>query len=207
MISKKCLHCDDEFENKNKKVKYCSFKCSRTHNKNLMNPFIWNNATSEERLDRMNQQFQRFVIKNEVGCWGWRGSLRKGYGNINCGSGKSMTASRASWLFHHGEIPTGKDVLHKCDTPSCNNPNHLFLGTAKDNVKDMIEKGRSRYARGENQGHSKLSEKEILEIKQELLKDNSKKNRIFLSVKYNVQEQQIYKIGTNKQWKHVIVNQ
>lgn len=78
------------------------------------------------------------------GCFLWMGSvIKQGYGRIrreNCGPG--LTAHRASWEIHYGAIPEGMCVLHKCDTPSCVRPEHLFLGTNKDNTQDCIAKGR-----------------------------------------------------------------
>ncbi|RJO72884.1 MAG: HNH endonuclease [Myxococcales bacterium] len=78
------------------------------------------------------------------GCWLWIGALNPGgYGKLR-NKGKSYIASRASWLAHHGPIPNGICVLHRCDTPSCVNPNHLFLGTNLDNSRDMSRKGRRK---------------------------------------------------------------
>jgi hypothetical protein len=78
----------------------------------------------------------------ECGCWLWTGSVDKsGYGTTKL-DGKWRTMHRLSWEYHNGQIPKGLQVLHKCDVPSCINPEHLFLGTQKDNVHDGIRKGR-----------------------------------------------------------------
>lgn len=80
-------------------------------------------------------------------CWKWTGmkaGWKRAYGYIGrgkAGSGRE-TANRASWLLHHGPIPDGLYVLHKCDNPECTNPDHIFLGTPKQNTCDMIQKGR-----------------------------------------------------------------
>jgi hypothetical protein len=76
------------------------------------------------------------------GCWVWRGGKNKnGQGVVRHG-GRNQVTSRVAWELAYGSIPTGLWVLHRCDNPSCINPKHLFLGTAQDNVDDMIAKGR-----------------------------------------------------------------
>lgn len=80
-----------------------------------------------------------------TGCWLWTGSISpKGYGQINSGGhrGKPRRTHRAAWELYRGPIPDGLQVLHKCDTPTCVNPDHLFLGTGADNMKDKANKGR-----------------------------------------------------------------
>jgi hypothetical protein len=87
---------------------------------------------------------ERFWLKARKtdGCWSWAGRLRQGYGQIAV-NGKTVSASRASWVIHFGDIPAGMLVCHKCDNPECANPEHLFLGTQKANAEDMVKKGRS----------------------------------------------------------------
>lgn len=79
-------------------------------------------------------------------CWAWTGALN----NWNCARfwiyGRTVVyASRFSWELHYGSIPEGLFVCHHCDNPSCVNPEHLFLGTCKDNRDDMIRKGRGAW--------------------------------------------------------------
>lgn len=76
------------------------------------------------------------------GCWIWHGPWCKGYGRL-CIEGKSMVASRASYEAFKGNA-MGNVVCHKCDTPACVNPDHLFMATQKDNIRDCMAKGRKR---------------------------------------------------------------
>lgn len=77
------------------------------------------------------------------GCWLWLHLLdRDGYGRIWTCKKKETPAHRWAYQTLVGEIPDGLRVLHRCDTPSCVNPDHLFLGTQRDNMRDMVNKGR-----------------------------------------------------------------
>ena len=97
----------------------------------------------------IEKRFWSKVIKTE-GCWKWTGSkVQFGYGKILSKRGLEP-AHRVSWRIHYGEIDGKLNVLHKCDNPECNNPEHLFLGTIMDNVRDMINKGRN--SRGREHG-------------------------------------------------------
>jgi len=85
----------------------------------------------------------RIIPEPNTGCWLWEGGSRggKGYGQFNP-RGKNFAAHRFSYQLHVGEIPKGLSVLHKCDTPACVNPEHLFLGTQTDNMRDRAAKKR-----------------------------------------------------------------
>lgn len=75
-------------------------------------------------------------------CWVWTASTAAGYGNFCVRRPLNVGSHRFSWELSNGPIPEGLWVLHRCDNRRCVNPAHLFLGTAKDNVRDMIAKGR-----------------------------------------------------------------
>lgn len=78
------------------------------------------------------------------GCWKWLGMINQNRYGV---SGRGKLAHRASWEMFKYPIPKGLFVLHKCDNPACVNPDHLFLGTHQDNMRDMVSKGRQ--AKGE----------------------------------------------------------
>lgn len=92
----------------------------------------------------LKQRFwDKVDVKNDEECWEWKASLtiRGGYGQLTNGRGKLVKAHRLSYEMHHGEVPKGLMVCHKCNNPKCCNPNHLYAGTPKDNWHDTINSG------------------------------------------------------------------
>lgn len=100
------------------------------------------------------------------GCWLWTGQLTKGGYGITA-NGKTVSAHRVSYEMHYGPIPKGMCVLHKCDVRHCVRPDHLRLGTHRENIHDMIAKGRQRWVclKGEDSGRAKLTETAVLDIR------------------------------------------
>ncbi len=109
-----------------------------------------------------------------------------------------MRAHRASWEIHFGEIPNGLCVLHKCDNPSCVNPEHLFLGTRKDNSIDMLLKDRGNKAKGQENGANKLTENEVIKIRK-IYKDGGISQKK-LGHLFRIGQTQVWHIVNNKQW-------
>lgn len=146
--------------------------------------------------------YSKLSVDEITGCWNWTGSLFDGgYGVFKCrnlNNNVPMNASRASWIIHHG-FPEGRLwVLHRCDNPACCNPGHLFLGSYKDNVIDMVEKGRNSH--GSGRPASKLKESDIPEIRTLLTSGETQKDVAKL---YGVSWHTIQKIWLGAAWKHV----
>lgn len=130
-------------------------------------------------------------------CWEWIGYKDKhGYGVVKFSS-KSLRAHRVAWVIANGEIPNGLLICHHCDNRKCCNPDHLFLGTHKDNVQDRDAKGRANQVRGEKHYRAKLTEKQVLEIRHRFKSESVTYTQ--LSREYQVSRVQISNIIRNKQ--------
>lgn len=147
--------------------------------------------------------WEKVNVRGKNDCWNWTASLsRWGYGSIGHGNGPgTKLAHRVSWELHHGKIPDGVFVCHHCDNPACVNPEHLFLGTPKDNAQDCIQKGRCCVLRGEEQGRAKLTEQDVRSIRK--LRTNGASLK-YLAEKFNVGKTTIGHLLNGDTWKHVL---
>lgn len=137
-------------------------------------------------------------IKTPNECWIWQGHTER-YGHISY-QGKKWGAHRLSWtLSNSKDIPNDMYVCHHCDNPRCVNPNHLFLGTTQDNTRDKTIKGRQ--TKGEEFWSSKLTEQDILDIRNMPYGNRGDNKRIQL--KYNISGVQVRNIINRKHWKHI----
>jgi hypothetical protein len=141
-------------------------------------------------------------------CWTWRGRTnRRRNGAISYGAfsvtGKDYSSHRLSWLLSKGDIPDGLCVCHRCDNVTCVNPDHLFLGTQSENMRDCISKGRDKILHGlpgESHGYAKLTEGDVLEIRRLLASGVSCAS---LGRQYRVNQKTIYWIQIRRNWKHL----
>jgi len=150
---------------------------------------------------------KRFFDKVEIPedtskCWIWTGSI----GGCRYGgflfNGKVDLAHRVSWMIHNGKIPDGMCVCHHCDNTKCVNPEHLFVGTQIDNIKDMCQKNRQRSLSGESNPQAKMTDLIVKEIK-ELYKIGMKTCEI--SVLLNINRSTIENIKYGRRWKHITI--
>ncbi len=151
----------------------------------------------------MSKLEERFWAKVHKGsnCWLWTGSKDSwGYGTFWI-EGKTKGTHRVAYELEYGPIVDGLFVCHTCDVPNCVNPEHLFLGTQKDNMIDASNKGRIKpyTVIGSSNGNSKLTEEQVIAI----LQDTRKQVRT--AEDYNVSESTISKIKKGQRWKHITI--
>jgi hypothetical protein len=161
-------------------------------------PCKWASHVAAPLADR----FWKKVAKGD-GCWNWIGRRNAlGYGFLKALNGRrQVRAHRISWELHFGPIPDGLAVLHRCDNPPCVRPDHLFLGTQTDNMRDMWTKGRGRSDwtthRGAGNGRAKLSEADVLAIRA------STESGVALARQYGVTKCSISAVRLQRTWRHL----
>lgn len=135
-------------------------------------------------------RFWAKVSKTE-GCWLWTASVNnKGYGEFNSGNDVIVYSHRFSWMIHFGEIPKKTGVLHKCDTPRCVRPDHLFLGTQLDNMRDMTLKGRN-------------SQQKLTEVDVRYIRASNVSNKEIAAM-FSLRHEYVWALRKGATWKHIL---
>jgi len=155
----------------------------------------WNRGRVIPLVDRFWTKVDKSGPK---GCWIWTGYCNKGgYGTFRESSGMNNTiASRVAWKLVHDFIPEGLDVCHHCDNPACVNPEHLFIGTASDNLKDSVRKGKLNH-QGEKNSNAKLTSTLVRKIRETNLPQHT------LAKMFGVSKSTIYYIQKNITWAYI----
>ena len=151
--------------------------------------------------------FSKTKMNPSTGCIEWIASVnRDGYGRF-----RGNNANRISWFLSKGKdilvtfemLPSKLEVLHSCDNPACVNPEHLSLGTHRENMREMVVRGRGKNSGllGEGVGTSKLNEDEVIKIRS--LYSTGKFSQRSLAKKFKMSHMQINYIVNRKQWTHI----
>ena len=222
-----CEWCNSEFGLTDPRGRFCGRNCAarwRVVQPVYVAAFARRSAGSRRQAqrDRRNARIAaglgdretRFKSKlappNENGCRLWTaGCFDDGYGAFKT-QDKLVRAHRYAWEIVNGQIPDGMLVCHKCDVPTCCEISHLWIGTNKDNMRDMVEKGRAcsgdrnRAAhvplRGELNARARLTEADIRFIRESVASGVCRKE---LAEKYDVGLPHICSIVVRRNWKHV----
>lgn len=166
--------------------KFCSARCG-----NFARP----RAPIYERMMRM--------VSRTTECWLYLGARDpKGYGSM-AADGRRDKCHRISFIHHHGAIPTGLWVLHKCDVPNCVNPDHLYAGTPRQNSDDMMRRKRwrpqySKTTRPAINPAAKLNPDAVRDIR------SSKAQGVELARRFGVSRGLVSAVRVGRVWRHVV---
>ena len=157
---------------------------------------------------QISKFWSKVNIENPEECWEWQAGYIRGYPRFHIDR-IGYRAHRISYLINFGSIDNDKFICHKCDNPKCVNPNHLFAGTPKENIDDMIVKGRSKHNKGEQCNSHKLFVADIVAIRslmQGYIPKRGFKNPLVrkLSIRYSISACQVLRIYNKKSWNSVV---
>lgn len=148
--------------------------------------------------------FSKVLMDDGEKCWEWQAHKNRfGYGRFDLrgkdGKWFKRVAHRVAYELFFGDVPDGFELMHKCDNPSCVNPNHLLVGTHSQNMQDCAKKGRNVIFCGENNHNSKLSLGDVMEIRK--LWSSGEYSKRELGEKFGVSPTQISNVVLGRQWK------
>jgi len=149
-------------------------------------------------IEPLATRFWRHVHKRGPDdCWLWVGATHaNGYGSIKKDRERGQwLAHRAAWHITNGSIPDGMLVCHRCDTPTCVNPGHLFIGTASQNTADMVAKG--RYLVRGRHINARLTVKAVKDIRRDCRRQED------IAAAYGISQATVSDIKVRRTWKHI----
>lgn len=153
-----------------------------------------------KRIDPAIRYLAKVDERGPDECWPWTASLHKnGYGQFHDGD-TQVTAHRFGYQMRFGPLPPGQCVLHKCDNPPCQNPNHWFAGTQRDNALDKERKLRGNHPRGSRVGGSRLTEDDVVEILRRYQRGDHAQE---IASTFGVSASHVNHIVHGKKWAHV----
>lgn len=153
-------------------------------------------------IEKCKKRLYKKITKLPNGCWEYTGSLTtNGYGNFRFND-SNTTAHKFSYIAHKGYVPEGFIVRHRCHNKRCVNPEHLVLGSQKQNIKDTNLAGTAQRQKGINHCQAKLMDADVAEIRN--LYDTSKAGISELADRYRVSETTIRNIVHKITWKHLL---
>lgn len=144
--------------------------------------------------DAVVERFWQQVQKTDT-CWIWTGSNTRGYG-VMAMNGAMYRVHRFSWELHNGPIPKGLMVCHRCDNPSCVRPDHLYAGSAKQNMHDCLSRGRYPYRFALENPKSKLTPNDVRMIREVYPTVQAPQ----LARRYGVHKKTIYDVIHRRSW-------
>lgn len=159
-------------------------------------PLFWCIIDGMEKIDEIRYRLLSRISVNASGCFIWQGCrAAHGYGATSY-AGRQWLAHRLAYALFRGEIPDGMHVCHKCDTPACVNPSHLFLGTALKNRLDAKEKG--RLPNGELHHKAKISHAIAICIRERYASGGV--SAAALGAEYGISKTSVYDVIHERSW-------
>ena len=145
----------------------------------------------------ISERLSKRSVETPSGCVEWTGPKHDemGYARIRIG-GRMVYVHRAAWEIENGPIPEGLVILHSCDNPSCINVVHMSVGSQRDNVQDMLTKGRAD-RRGDRANPAKLTGSEVRELRDLAAQGHSRSE---LSKIFGISKSQVDNIRLNRHW-------
>lgn len=207
MVTIECAQCGRSFE-------AWASRTSRTHTN-----YCSRQCHYDSKRRPLSDRFWELVDKRQGdSCWEWTGERSPfGYGRIkqhNKGEVRRFMAHRLSWEIHHGPIPNGQLVLHRCDNPPCVRSDHLFLGSPLDNMIDRSQKGRAptgvksgaytkpeRVVKGGAHYRTHLTENDVLDIRARYAKGSATLTELAREHRANIGT--VWSIVNRRNWRHI----